>query len=91
MNLMLTGAIGMASFTASLFFLRFWKTTRDRFFLFFAVSLSLEAIVRILLGIATVQSEERPLVYVLRLLAFLLILAAIVDKNWINRRPAEKP
>lgn len=89
MNLMLIGAIMMACFTASLFFLRFWKTTHDRFFLFFAVSFFLEGIVRILLGVESVPSEERPTVYVLRLLAFLLILAGIVDKNWIQRRSPE--
>lgn len=86
MNELLIGAIMMACFTASLFFLRFWKTTRDRFFLFFAVSFFLEGVVRFVLGLDRVPSEERPTVYVLRLLAFLLILAGIVDKNWIQRR-----
>lgn len=28
------GAVAMASLTIALFFLRFWKTTHDRFFLF---------------------------------------------------------
>ena len=38
MDFMLLGAISMASLIAGLFFLRFWKDTGDRFFLFFAVS-----------------------------------------------------
>ncbi|HEX6435777.1 MAG TPA: DUF5985 family protein [Candidatus Binatia bacterium] len=43
MDFMLLGAISMASLIAGLFFLRFWKDTGDRFFLFFAVSFLIEA------------------------------------------------
>ena len=38
MNLMLLGAIAVTSLVIALFFLRFWKETGDRFFLFFAIS-----------------------------------------------------
>jgi uncharacterized membrane protein HdeD (DUF308 family) len=89
MELMLIGAIMMASFTASLFFLRFWKTTGDRFFLFFAVSFGLEGIVRIMLALAVYPNqEERPSIYIIRLIAFSLILLAIIDKNWVQKRRA---
>jgi len=81
MNLMLLGAIAMACFTASLFFLRFWKTTRDRFFLFFAISFSIEGLGRMLQGLVSYSNEQEPLVYVLRLIAFVVILFAIIDKN----------
>lgn len=81
MNLMLLGAIAMTCFTASLFFLRFWQTTRDRFFLFFAVSFSLEGVSRVLLGMIDFSREQEPLFYLLRLVAFSIILFAIVDKN----------
>ena len=47
-NTMLGGAIVMASLTIALFFLHFWKSTRDRFFLYFALSFALEAVNRIL-------------------------------------------
>jgi uncharacterized membrane protein HdeD (DUF308 family) len=86
MALMLIGAVMMACFVAALFFLRFWKTTRDRFFLFFAVSFFLEGIVRLMLGLAKYPNEEQPLIYLFRLFAFLLILLAIIDKNWIKGR-----
>ena len=58
MDLMLLGAIAMACFMASLFFLSFWKTTRDRFFLFFAVSFGLEGCSRILLGLSYYSNEQ---------------------------------
>jgi len=83
-NLMIIGAVTMACFTVSLFFLRFWKTTRDRFFLFFAVSFLLEGISRIVLTVVQYGDEEEPLIYIIRLFAFLMILFAIIDKNWIR-------
>lgn len=75
------GAIAMASLVISLFFLRFWKTTGDRFFLFFAASFFLEAINRILIGINVLQNESSPAYYFIRLVAYSLIIIAIVDKN----------
>ena len=81
MNQLLLGAIAMASLTIGLFFLRFWKKTRDRFFLFFAVAFGLEGINRTLLGLIESSSENEPFFYLVRLLSFVLILIAIVDKN----------
>lgn len=75
------GAIAMASLVISLFFLRFWKTTRDRFFLFFAASFMLEAMNRVLIGISVLQNEESPVYYLIRLIAYSLIIIAIIDKN----------
>lgn len=81
MNLMLIGAIAMACFAASLFFLRFWKKTRDRFFLFFSLSFCIEGISRVILGLIEDGDERQPLIYLMRLFAFVVILFAIVDKN----------
>jgi len=89
MNLMLIGAIGLSCFIASLFFMRFWKTTHDRFFLFLAVSFAIEGCGRILLGLAEYSSEQEPLFYLLRLLAFLIILWAIIDKNWFRNAASQ--
>jgi hypothetical protein len=75
------GAIAMATLVASLFFLRFWKDTRDRFFLFFAVAFFVEALNRVVLGLTAVSQEDEPFFYLGRLFAFGLIIAAIVDKN----------
>lgn len=88
MNTMILGAVIMAGFTTSLFFLRFWKTTRDRFFLYFALAFGIEAFSRLLLGVINYSSEYEPLIYSMRLVAFLVILGAIIDKNWTkNGKP----
>ena len=87
---MLIGAIAMACFVASLFFLRFWKDTKDRFFLFFAISFFIEGITRIILGSNFYSSEEEPLFYITRLIAFLVILFAVIDKN-LNANASTPP
>lgn len=81
MNDMLVGAIVVASAVAGLFFLRFWKTSGDRFFLYFSLSFFIEGGNRLLLGTLKTYSEDAPWCYLIRLLAYSLILWAIFDKN----------
>ncbi|HEY5800469.1 MAG TPA: DUF5985 family protein [Burkholderiaceae bacterium] len=81
LNEMLLGAIIMASSVAGLFFLRFWRDTRDRFFLFFAASFFLEAVNRAVFWHESEPNAEVGPYYMLRLLSFILIIVAIFDKN----------
>jgi uncharacterized membrane protein HdeD (DUF308 family) len=81
MERMLLGAISMASLIAAMFFLRFWKNTRDKFFLWFAVSFAIEGINRAALGLSDDPNEGQPFFYVIRFLSYLLIVIAIVSKN----------
>jgi hypothetical protein len=80
MTQMLQGALVMASFVVGLFFLRFWRETRDRLFLMFALAFWVLAANWLGLGL-TEEAETRTFFYVLRLIAFALIIIAIVDKN----------
>ena len=77
----LMGATAMASFVAALFFVRFWQQTRDIFFLWFALAFGCDAVTRLFLGMTSVSADTEPLVYLARLLTFVLIIAAIVQKN----------
>lgn len=81
MNLFISGAIMMCYLVAGLFFLRFWQETRDRLFASFAVAFWLLASNRVAFLFIDEANEARSYIYVLRLLAFTLILVAIVDKN----------
>lgn len=81
MEQLLAGAIAAGSLFAGLFFLRFWYHTRDRFFLYFAASFWLEALGRVLLALVHHASEQEPLFYLIRLVAYGFILAAIWQKN----------
>jgi uncharacterized membrane protein HdeD (DUF308 family) len=78
---LLSGAVAMASFAATLFFLKFWRQTLDRFFLLFALAFGLDAVSRVVLGLTSISDEMEPFFYCTRLLTFSLIIAAIVLKN----------
>jgi hypothetical protein len=83
LNLILIGAIVLSCALTSLCFLRSWKATRDRFFLFFSLSFFLQGAGTLVMGLArhSYGGEAHPLIYLIRLLAFVLILIAIMDKN----------
>ncbi len=81
MNLLLLGAIAMACLVVGLLFLRSWRTTGDRFFLFFAISFFIEGFNRAALGLTDDPNEARPFFYFVRFLSFLIILIAIALKN----------
>ncbi|WP_202882182.1 DUF5985 family protein [Candidatus Manganitrophus noduliformans] len=81
MTQFLSGAIMMACWVIGLFFLRFWKKTEDRLFSIFAVAFWMLAVERIVLLIMNKENEVYSFVYIIRSIAFLLILWAIVDKN----------
>ena len=80
-NHIIIGALVVTSFLAGMYFLRFWKQTRDRFFLFFAVAFWVMAVNWTGLAFTDPANEVRPYFYALRLVAFLSIIAAIWDKN----------
>lgn len=75
----IAGASAALAGVASVFFLRFWRATGDRFFLLFAGAFALFGINRI--GLISTDREHNVWIYVLRLAAFGLIILAIVDKN----------
>lgn len=81
MNQFLSGAIMMACWVIGLFFLRFWKKTEDRLFSIFAVAFWMLAVERIVLLIMNKENEVYSFVYIIRFIAFVLILWAIADKN----------
>ena len=78
----LLGVIATASIAAALFFLKFWRETRDRFFLAFAASFLIEGLNRVGYLFLERPNEGASAIYLVRLFAFLLILAAILKKNY---------
>ena len=75
------GALFAAYSVAGLFFLRFWVTTRDRLFALFALAFGILAAQRAALAMTHSFVEDQSLFYLLRLLAFVIIIVAILDKN----------
>lgn len=77
----LLGAIAMGTAIVALFFLRFWRDGRDRFFLLFALSFFVQAGNRVALAFSASPNEGSPWHYGLRFVAYLLIMAAFIEKN----------
>jgi hypothetical protein len=77
----LLGVIATASLAAGAFFLKFWKRTRDKLFLAFGAAFLIEGLNRIGFLFVDDPNEGSPAIYVVRMLAFLLIVAAIIRKN----------
>jgi hypothetical protein len=77
----LSGAVTLGFLAGAAFFLRFWRATRDRLFLAFGAAFVLFALNQFLAAALVVVVEPSSLIYALRVLGFVLILAAIVDKN----------
>jgi hypothetical protein len=81
----LTGAIAMASCLIALFFLRFWRSSGQRFFLYFALSFLVEAAHRTYVVLGDAADEGTPYHYLIRLVSYGLIMWAILEKNWPER------
>ena len=88
-----SGAVTMGFLVGCVFFLRFWRKTSDRFFLAFAAAFFLLASNQALAQWLGAADERIAYTYLLRVLGFVLILAAIIDKNvsgGSGRRPPSK-
>jgi membrane-associated PAP2 superfamily phosphatase len=80
----LSGAISLGFFVAGLFFLRFSRRTRDSLFFAFAIAFALLGTGQAVQALANIPQEEKSYIFLIRLAAFAIILAAIARKN----RPA---
>lgn len=77
----MSGGIVVGSVAVGMFFVRYWRSTKDRFFLFLALSFSIEAVNRLVIAFGNTWNEAEPFHYVVRLVSYALILVAIWDKN----------
>ncbi len=85
-NRTLLGAIAMGFLVSGVFFVRFWRQSQDRFFLLFALSFLLQGVDRAALGLLERPNEGNPAIYLLRLVAYLFILIAVLEKNAIRSK-----
>lgn len=78
---LLAGMMLAGDIVATLFFARFYRDTRDRLFLWFAAGFGLLAVQRLIIAHPDLLPNDPIIAYVIRLVAFLLFLGAIIDKN----------
>jgi hypothetical protein len=78
---LLDGARVFASLTVALCFLRLGRSSGDRLYHVFAIAFVLLAVSSALIRLGGELGERSALTFVPRLIAFGLIIAAIIDKN----------
>jgi membrane-associated PAP2 superfamily phosphatase len=82
----LGGAIVFGYGLIALYFLKFWKRTRDAFFGYFAFAFFILGIGRVIEAIERTNEVDTPIVYLFRLAAFLIIIFAILYKNLSSKK-----
>jgi hypothetical protein len=83
----LFGALCMGCALIGIYFLRYWKNSRDPLFVWFSVAFWVMAANWLGLALTDPESESRHTLYLLRLAAFVLIIVGIVNKNRRHGRP----
>ena len=76
----LHGALALGCVAIGIKFLKFWRISSDRFFIWFAAAFWIFGVGWVARAFVSI-SEHAYLVFVPRLVAFLMILVAILDKN----------
>ncbi|HEY7120624.1 MAG TPA: DUF5985 family protein [Tepidisphaeraceae bacterium] len=90
LNEFMLGGVVVGCLAVGLFFIRFWRRTADRLFLVFAIAFW--TLAANWLALAFIDKDEvRTWLYVVRLVAFVLILAGIIDKNRLRRDERTRP
>ena len=77
----LSGAITLGFLVAGLLFLKFWRRTGDGLFLAFAMAFALLGAGQAIQALANIPEEERSYIFLIRLVAFTIILIAIILRN----------
>ncbi len=79
------GVLTLGFLTVGLFFLKFWRRTRDGLFLAFAIAFALLAANSAATTLLKLPSETQGYVYLLRFAAFVVIILAVLRKNFGRR------
>ncbi len=79
-----SGIVCAGYLACGLFFLRFWSRSRDFLFIAFAIAFWLLALNVAIVILIPEPDETRSWFYLIRVVAYLLIVIAIVRKNVAN-------
>jgi hypothetical protein len=85
MEILLSGAVVMACALIGLVFLKFWRSSRDSLFVYFALSFWLQGGQWLYAGLLGRPNEDSAYAYVPRLIAYGLIAYAILSRNMWRR------
>ena len=81
LNAALSGGIAVAFLMIGVCFTRFWRSNGSRLFLLFGITFFLLSVERVIIILVNPDNELAPYIYLIRLLAFGVLIAAIFDQN----------
>jgi hypothetical protein len=81
MNEAILGGIAVACLAIGLVFFRFWRSTKDVFFVYFMGSFWIQAANHAVRAMTHSWDQDTPSQYLVQLLSYALILVAIWSKN----------
>ena len=81
MNQFLLGCLTTVCLTIAVFFLKFFRESKDRLFAYFAAAFAVLAVDWFAQAFLIPRHERQHFLFLIRLVAFLLIIAGVVDKN----------
>jgi hypothetical protein len=82
MDIYLCGLISACNWVVATIFLRFWRQTHDRLFLYFGLAFVVFGFSRMPRAFLDPDSAWAIYPFLVRFIAYAFILVAIVDKNW---------
>lgn len=82
MTIFLHGMVTMGFIIAAFFFLRFWRRTKDRLFVVFALAFLLLSINQVFISLPGSANPNESWEFLPRLGAFSLLILAILIKNF---------
>jgi len=85
MDRFLSGMLTAVTAAIAVFFLKFMRESKDRLYGFFSAAFAVLAIDWLAHALFNPRHESQHYLFLIRLLAFLLIIAGIVDKNRSRR------
>ena len=77
----LSGALTVAYVVGAVYFFQFWRRAPERLFLAFGVAFILLALNQLTVFVLGTDDERGNYAYVLRVIAFVLIVVGIIEKN----------
>ena len=80
------GVLATSCLVVAMFFLHYWRDSRERLFMFFSAAFALMAVQWTASALSGTDEKHHAYLLILRILAFLCIIAGIMDRNRKDRR-----
>lgn len=86
MKYFMWGVLATGCLMVAIFFVHYWRSSRERLFVYFSAAFGLMTVQWVASALSGTDEEHHAYLLILRILAFICIIAGIVDRNRRDRR-----